>query len=580
MLMSNVFAILDSVEIPMRDGTVLRGDIWLPGGEGQWPVLLHRTPYGKEDAMGVQVVAGLDFRAALRRGYAIVVQDIRGRFASDGLFEPFGAEQEDGADTVRWLREQKFCNGQVAMFGASYPGAAQVLAATQAAPGLVAIAPQLTTGRHGETWMYRSGALELGFLTLWIMEALAPNDLPRRLPVMGEEQAKAAREVLAAMHKDVAKAFDRLPILDQPLEALAPYARGWFDNAQAAIAQDDPGALNAIVRTRTPMLVIAGWNDIFLEGSIELFQAAHSRWTTEPPPDRLIIGPWSHGNMSAWQGDTWTGYGGQAGGISEEQLGFFDAAIGKSEGPSSAPLVRYFRSGSNTWHTARQWPVPSTAQPFFLHAETRLIASAAPKSFGMLSYLSNTLDPVATTGGATLLPGAGLGKNSGPRNQASIESRPDLLVFTSPALAEDLDVTGLVEAWLWVSSSAPECDWTVKLCEVDADGHSIGRVDGILRWQNSANAGGPIEVKVTLGHLSHLFSRGSRIRVQIASSNFPRFDRNPQSGIPSCRATRADFAPATQQLHCGPKQATRIVLPVVPVPDFKAAADGLNGSGF
>ncbi|RYE54085.1 MAG: CocE/NonD family hydrolase, partial [Hyphomicrobiales bacterium] len=341
---NTTFRILDSVETPMRDGCILRADIWLPAGQGPWPILLQRTAYRKEDAFGTQYISAMDFRSALRRGYAVVVQDTRGRYAADGDFVPFVDEVDDGADTIAWLCQQEFCNGQVVMFGASYVGATQVLAAAGQPKGLVAISPHLTTGRYGDTWTYRGGAVELAFLLLWIIESLGPSDLERRVRQMPDADAKRAEAFLAGLQRDPHATFARLPVLDDDLIILAPYAADWFNDVNAARAGSDREYLDALAETSLPALVSAGWNDLFLEGALELFTLLRQR--PGNIADRLIIGPWSHGNPSDWQGDFWHGYSASTAGLSDTQLDFFDAAR-EGRAPDT-PLVRYFRSGSNT----------------------------------------------------------------------------------------------------------------------------------------------------------------------------------------------------------------------------------------
>lgn len=542
---NTTFRILDSVETPMRDGCVLRADIWLPAGQGPWPILLQRTAYRKEDAFGTQYISAMDFRAALRRGYAIVVQDTRGRYAAEGEFSPFVDELDDGADTIAWLRQQEFCNGQVVMFGASYVGATQVLAAAGQPEGLVAISPHLTTGRYGDTWTYRGGAVELAFLLLWIIESLGPSDLDRRVAQMPEADAKRAQAFLAELQRDPHATFARLPVLDDDLLFLAPYAADWFNDVNAERAGSDRENLDALAQTSLPALVSAGWNDLFLEGALELFTLLRKR--SGNIADRLIIGPWSHGNPSDWQGDFWHGYSASTAGLSDIQLDFFDAAR-EGRAPATA-LVRYFRSGSNTWHTATDWPLPDLEDRLLFLGEGKLTSDLAGIEDGETHFQSDTLRPVPTVGGANFVPGLLLGRNSGPKNQEALEARDDVLTFTSAPLEEDTEVTGLIEAILWVSSTGVSADWTARLCEVDADGKSIGLVDGICR-QNLASSE-PKEVVVRLGHLSHLFHRGSRYRLQVASSNFPRFDRNPQSGVPPSQAVAGDFASHRHTVHFG-----------------------------
>ena len=540
------FTIEDGVAIAMRDGCTLRADIWLPDGDGPWPVLLQRTPYRREDVHGAQYISALEYQAALRRGYAIVVQDTRGRFASDGDFTPFVHEAADGADTIAWLRGQGFCDGRVGMFGASYVGATQVLAAIARPEGLMAIAPQLTTARHGETWTWRGGALELGFVLLWVIEALAGPDLDRRAVVLGPERAGELAALLARMQADPQAAFAALPLAGDDLFDLAPYLRGWMDAARAAGAGGDREHLDALSQSPVAMLVTAGINDIFVEGSVELFETALARGLGR---DRLILGPWSHGNPKDWQGEQWHGYAASTAFLSEAQLDFFDHVF---RGGPDAPLVRYFRTGTNDWRSAGAWPLPGT-RPMVLHLDGPALAER-PGTSPPRAYVADPLDPVPTTGGATFLPGLLVGRNSGVRDQQAVEARADVLCFTSDPLPEATEITGPVRLSLQAATDAPSTDWTARLCEVLPDGRSLGLVDGIQRVDGAAGS-----VDVRLGHLAHVFARGSRIRLQVASSNFPRFDRNPQSGVAPALAGPGDMRPARQVVHGG-----RLTLPVVP----------------
>lgn len=571
--MQATFRLLDNVDVTMRDGVILKTDIWLPATDGASPVLLQRTPYRKETPFGSQYISALEFQTALRRGYAIAIQDTRGRYQSGGEFVPFEFEGRDGADTIDWLRSQPFCNGQVAMFGASYVGATQVLALSENPLGLTAIAPQLTTARHDDTWMYRGGALELAFSLLWIIESLGPDHLEHRLATMPPGARERAMDLLQRFQRDPAAAFARLPILDNALIELAPYVRQWFD--PEAMRGKHTERLDWVAKNKTAMLVVAGWNDIFLEGSLELFEKAKSRWSNESAmPDRLIIGPWSHGNPSDWQGTEWLGYAASTVDLPEENLAFFDDIL-MGRQPTS-PVVRYFRSGSNSWHAAPDWPLPTTTfVSHFLNCD-RGGLDTLPGSTASASFVSDPLSPVPTAGGATFLPGLLLGRNSGPIEQSRIEARDDVLVFTGPPLRDDLDVTGLVAANLWITSSAPTCDWTARLCEIDLQGSSIGIVDGIARWKPIAAADGPVEVTIRLGHISRLFKKGHRLRLQIASSNFPRFDRNSQSGVPSTLADQSEFRTATQHVYSGTAFPSCVKLPVVANAQSWSSLSGSN----
>lgn len=557
------FRLLDDVEVAMRDGLCLRTDIWLPATDAPCPVLLERSPYRKEKPFDSQYISALEFQTALRRGYAVAVQDTRGRFGSPGEFVPFDHEASDGADTIAWLRRQPFCDGRVAMFGASYVGATQVLALAENPEGLVAVAPQLTTARHGETWTYRGGALELAFVLLWVIESLGPDHLVHRMATLPADVRARAEALLAAMQADPMAAFARLPLLDDAIVELAPYLADWLD-PEALAGQGRRERLELAADNRTAMLVVAGWNDIFLEGAIELFERAKARRTAgSPMPDRLIVGPWSHGNPTDWQGEEWLGYAASAADLPEENLAFFDGVL--DGGEPAMPVVRYFRSGSNSWHAAPDWPLPGCVEvSYHLDCESAGLGPERPETTASRGFVADPATPVPTAGGATFLPGLLLGRNSGPKDQSAIEARADVLVFTGLPLAADLEVTGLAEAILWVRSSAVGCDWTARLCEVDEAGRSIGVVDGIRRWtRGSGAAGRPEEVRVRLGHMSRLFRAGHRLRLQIASSNFPRFDRNPQSGVASTLARASDFVVAEQTVFSGGACPSRLVLPVI-----------------
>lgn len=564
MLKDRSFYIFNSVEVPMRDGCLLRANIWLPAKPGTWPVLLQRTPYRKEDLFSTQYISAMEFDSALKRGYVIIVQDTRGRYGSDGHFMPFVNEQADGEDTISWIKAQDFCNGQVIMFGASYVGATQVLAAAANPDGLLAMSPHLTTGRHGETWCYRGGAIELSFLYLWMIDALAGPDLERRKNHMPKDEIQKVQALLSEFQQDPQKAFLRLPLVDDDICLLAPYIRDWFSVHKSENSVYDQEQLKNLEKTSLAVLVSCGWNDIFLEGALELFVTMRSRWgEVAKVPDRLIIGPWSHGNPSAWQGDVYLGPLSSTADLLNQQLNFFDSVCANRM-PETA-MVTYFRSGSNSWHTASDWPIPAVEYKDIYLCGNGLQADPV-ESEGLdwqYHFISDPLNPVPTIGGATFLPGLLLAKNSGPKNQRLVEEREDILLFTSDIFVDSVEVTGIVEVVLWVSSTGKSADWTARLCEVDEDGNSIGLVDGVYRQYKAQ--GQPTKIKIKLGHISHLFKLGKKMRLQIASSNFPRFDRNPQSGVASSLAQKNDFFVSKHTVYAGEKMKSHLILPYLKV---------------
>ena len=283
----------------------------------------------------------------------------------------------------------------------------------------------------------------------------------------------------------------------------------------------------------------------------------------------LIIGPWSHGNISDWQGDQWMGYAAAATelNLTNLQLTFFSAVLDGRR--PDLPRVTYFTSGINQWRTADDWPPPGELTALYL-AGGRALSWAPETTAGADRYESNNLDPVPTVGGASFLPGLLMGNNSGPKDQSIVEARDDVLVYRGDVLKSPVEVTGLVTLELWASSSATDCDWTARLVDVDQFGHAIGIVDGILRarYRHGVQAtpltsDKPELFPIELGHISHLFLGGHRVGLQIASSNFPRFDRNPQQMIDPVTATAEDFVVAHQTVFRGKTRPSRLLLPVV-----------------
>lgn len=554
------------VKVPMSDGTELAADVYLPEGDGPFPALLQRTPYDRTDPFGTQYIVGLTIARALDAGFAVVVQDTRGRYASGGDFDPFVHEPQDGADTVAWIRCQPFSDGRVATYGASYVGATQMLLAQTGAEGHVAMAPFLTTGDYHQHWTYRDGALQLGFVYLWIIESLGPPDLDhRRLPA--EHPARALAAELAA---DPWRAMERLPVLDDRMLELAPYLADWLGNPDPKQWWPDVTPLEQVSAIRTPALHLAGFNDIFLDGSLQAYQTLRSAGASDDVRDGqyLVIGPWSHGNIRDWQGEVWMGYDASADAIDVTglQLDFFTAVL--EERTPTMPRVRYFTSGINEWRSAAEWPPVSEPLTLYLGGSGRLVE--ATEQAGTDHYVSDPLDPVPTAGGATFLPGIFFNRNDGPKPQEEVEQRDDVLVYRSEPLPAPVEVSGPVRLELWAASSATDCDWTARLVDVDQHGRALGIVDGIVRarYRNGHPAvplvpGRPEHFTIELGQISHVFAAGHRIGLQVASSNFPRFDRNPQQMVDPVRAVREDFVVAEQTVLRGGDRASRLVLPAV-----------------
>ncbi|UGS34062.1 Cocaine esterase [Capillimicrobium parvum] len=562
----------------MRDGTVLSADVWRPAGGEDCPVLLQRLPYDRTDPSVAVAQAGLDPLRAVDAGYAVVIQDCRGRFGSEGRFEPFSNEARDGADTVAWCAALPFSSGAVGMYGQSYFGATQLLAATERPPALRAIAPALTGSEYFEGWTYRGGVLELGFVLFWTLFSLAGAEI-ERLP--NGTQA-SLREALDRRLADPWSTFAALPVdrLDD-LAPVVPFVAEWLSHADRdefwrAIAPNERyGAI------ATPALHIGGWFDPFLSGTLENFARLRREAGDARARDnqRLVIGPWSHACLGDTIGDRY--FGPTASQAATDwtalHLSWFDRHL-RGVGPADAgPVVRFFLMGADRWVDAGAWPPEGTrVERWFLHgrgaANSRhgdgvLSRDACDLDEPVDSFTYDPADPVPTAGGATFLPGIFVAAQAGPRDQRHVEDRRDVLVYTSEPLAGDLDVVGAVRVTLAASSSSQETDFSAKLVDVHPDGRALLVCDGI-RAVVAPDPGQALEVD--LGATAIRFLAGHRIRLEVSSSNFPRFARHPNTTVPRLQASPAEMVPALQHVHHDAEHPSFLSLPVWP----SAAAGG------
>jgi uncharacterized protein len=562
------------VPVPMRDGAILRADVWRPAAEGRFPVLLQRLPYSKADPSVAVVQAGLDPVRATEAGFVVVIQDCRGRFASDGEFVPFVHEAADGEDTIAWCAALPFSNGAVGMYGQSYFGATQLLAAAQRPPALRAIAPALTASEYYDGWTYRGGVLELGFVLFWTLFSLAGEDIARR-PAPSQASLQAA---LDRRLSDPWAAFARLPVDDlADLEEVVPYYREWLERAERdpywrAIAPNE--RYEQIV---VPALHVGGWFDPFLTGTLENFTRLRAEAGSEHAraAQRLVVGPWAHACLGDTIGDV--DFGPESSQAATDwtdmHLRWFEQHLRPETAADPAPTIRIFLMGARCWIDAEDWPLPGTrAEEWFLHsgggANTRhgdgLLAPepcAADEPFDSFDF--DPAAPVPTAGGAAFLPGIFVAGHAGPRDQREVELRPDVLVYTSAPLDADLDIVGTVRVSLSVWSSAPETDFCAKLVDVHPDGRALSVCDGIAR------AVGPEPsrpVVVEMGATAIRVFAGHRLRLEVSSSNFPRFARNPNSGASRVAARPEDLVVATQRVHHDALRPSSLTLPIRSVP--------------
>ncbi|MCO1580730.1 CocE/NonD family hydrolase [Crossiella sp. SN42] len=536
------------VAMPMRDGVLLRGDLWREDGDAPRPVLLRRLPYNKATAM-----PNSDwFRTtdAVAAGYTVVVQDTRGRYASDGDWTPvmWGQEAEDTYDTVEWLAAQEWCDGNVGMIGGSYLGIVQWLGAALRPPHLKAIAPAIAAGGQLQR-QADGGALPLVQLVSWLAYMTLEWLMTRQ--VKGEEVDPAVLASVAAVAAEPSLATHHLPLREMP----GLTAGALVDLQDVLTGRFTETAEISFAEIAVPSLSLAGWFDIYCDAGVRGF----AQLTGE---HRLIVGPWAHAaHVPAEQGDLNFGMRaeGAVAGLTEKQLAFFDRHLRGAE--ADLPPVEYFLMGANEWRTAGQWPPAGVVTRDFaltsdgdartLDGDGRLAGPGAAGADRYDEYVYDPADPVPTHGGRVVLGN----EVTGPRDVSFLERREDVLCYTSAPLERPLDVVGPVVADLLVSSSAVDTDFVARLSEVLPDGRSIAVVDGILRARHRdgldrevpLEPGVPTRLRVDCGETAWRFQPGNRLRLAVTSSNFPRFDRNMNTGNPVGADTTGKVA--TQRVH-------------------------------
>ena len=568
-----------NVAVPMRDGTVLRADVCRPDADDPVPAILVRTPFSAQASIGHN--HNINAVNAAAAGFAVVFQDVRGRFQSEGAFYPHIHEGADGYDTVEWLATQPWCSGAVGMTGGSYLGMVQWLAAVEQPPHLKALCPLIVGSGLYEGYVSQGGAFQLGTQLLSVF-ILAPATAIR-LARAGRADQQAAERVLRAFDR-LDDLYRHLPLASLPELHESEAASFYFD--YIAHDRDDtfwaPVAFNRHYhKVQVPAYNVSGWYDCNLNGTLENFvrMRQEGRSDVARAGQRLLVGPWPHGDLHAAYPDY--DFGVSAGvDLTSLQLRFFDRHLkGADSGLDEEPPVRIFVMGENHWRDEYEWPLARTAYtPWYLHGD-----GSAGTVGGVLSldppgveardvYLYDPRDPCPTVGGPTLLKGFGVRANAGPKDQRPSEARPDVLVYTSGSLDAPLEVTGPLTCTLYAATSAPDTDWVVRLCDVHPDGASRILAEGILRarYREGTVEAKPIEpgrvyaYEIDLVATSVVFLPGHRIRVDVTSSSFPRFDRNPNTGHPLGQDGPDDLQPAMQTVYHDGDRPSHILLPVIP----------------
>lgn len=557
-----------NVAMKTRDGVTLFADIYRPAGDGSFPVLLTRTPYDKDNTAAFGRMGAL-------RGFMVVAQDVRGRYTSEGEWYPFKHEIDDGYDTVEWAAALPHSNGKVGMFSGSYVGATQLLAAIAHPPHLAGICPIVTASNYHENWTYQGGALAQWFDESWT-SGLAQDTVNR-----------AIRHDTNALIGSAVLPLNRYPVfnLANPVDgadltrAVAPYFLDWishpaYDSYWKQWAIDENYA-----SIQVPALTVAAWYDLFQGGSLRNYigLSAHAGNQAARNGQHLIVAVGGHSGFGRKVGDLDFGPD-SAFDENAVTLDWYDYLFkGKQNEFATGKPVRIFVMGENKWRDEDAWPLARAKQTrYFLHSAGKAntaagdgsLSTAAEGGAASDAYIYDPANPVPTTGGPlccdpTHLPG-------GPRDQQPVESRPDVLVYSTPPLAEDVEVTGPVMLDLFARSSAVDTDFTGKLVDVAPDGVARNLTEGILRarFRDSTAIADPLvpgqvyEYKIDLWSTSNVFLRGHRILLEISSSNFPRFDRNLNTG--KSAADDAAFVKATNTILHDSEHPSALVLPVVP----------------
>jgi putative CocE/NonD family hydrolase len=534
----------------MHDGVELAANVFLPAEHGRFPAILERTPYGKASEAAPLYTSFID------RGYAVVVQDVRGRYESEGVFDPLRQEPVDGNDTINWIAKQPWSNGRVGMIGGSYRGIVQWKAALLNNPHLKAIFPVVSGyDDYRDRFYSTGGAMKIGNRLEWMSENMkAPG-----------------------YHPDFARYVLHLPVRTADIAAT-----GWATSLFRDIVQHPAfdsfwrplSIREQLAKIKIPVFAVGGWYDNFVQSDLE----AYTELRKHTGLNHVLIGPWPHNMSTRFAG---VDFGPESSvPIRQIQLDWFDQwLMGKDTAAASAPPVKFFVMGANRWREEHEWP-PQDAREHQFYLESEGKANTL-EGDGVLTehpagrpsedrYVFDPRDPVPTRGGAVccnpkIFPW-------GPMDQRSVEQRRDILVYTSRPLRQDTEVIGPVRAVLYVSTSARDTDFTAKLVDVYPDGTARNLTDGILRlrYRNSlskpelAAPGQVYRIEVDTGVTANVFMRSHRIRLEISSSNFPRFDRNPNTGTPVADETRLQTA--TQVIyhdHDHPSYLSLMVMPSV-----------------
>ena len=545
------------VKVPMRDGVNLSADIYLPKAHERFPTVLMRTPYSNNgDGM---IEKG---RRLANSGYACVIQDCRGRWDSDGEYYPFHPEGADGYDTQEWIGGQEWSNGKIGMAGGSYVGLVQWRSAPYRSEFLTCIAPRVICCDFFSGLIHPGGAFQLSVAMTWGMRT-------------------NGRTGQSIDYHNWTEAFRSLPLIEMD-ERTGRDLRFWKDWIQHPnyddywVEVDDEKRWGEIA---VPAFNMGGWYDLYAQHAFINFNGLRQHGhTPEARQSKLIVGPWPHAlSASTRTGDIDFGAHSMVD-LETEELRWFDYWLkAMDNGIVDEPPLRLFIMGTNEWRDEHEWPLARTTWgKWYLHsdgsASTLLgdgsLSADPPEHESADHFIYDPRYPVPTRGGNNccsphIVPW-------GPYDQSCLEMRTDVLCYTSAPLETDMEVTGPIKVVLYAATDAPDTDWTAKLVDVSPTGYAMNLCDGIIRARYRESLTDPTllqpkkvyEYEIDLAVTGNVFRKGHCIRVEISSSNFPRFDRNPNTGHPF--GIDAEMRPARQTVYHTREYPSHILLPVIP----------------
>ena len=567
----------DDLVMSTRDGIALRADVYRPDAPGPHPVLLRRTPYGKR----LHDLAA-DFSEAryfASHGYVVVVQDTRGRFASEGAWYPFIYEARDGYDAIEWAAQLPGSSGAVGTFGQSYGAIVQYLAATQRPPHLTTCIPVSAYQLTFENYWYNGGVLELGWMLSYFV-----NMAEAIFTAEGDDRALAELAALKAHPSErfsalTDEALRHLPVTDwvDRLGRGAPFLRDILSHPTDGPYWWATDLSRQLFHMAVPMLHVGSWYDIANRDTPLYFTGLKADALTDPARagQALLMGPWAHQLPFSQPTSGGTGdidFGPEAAiSLVDIERQWFDHYLKRNGVELPRSPVRIFVMGENRWRDEPEWPLARTVYtPYYLHSKGSAntlhgdgtLTTTLPDDEPSDHYHHDPDDPVPTTGGRII--------GGGVADQRANQGRPDVLVYTGPELTQDVEVTGPVTVALHAATTAPDTDFVAVLSDVRPNGYAQNLAEGVVRgrFRHSYDIptplvpGTPYLFEIKLWNVSHVLRAGHRIRLHITSSDFPRWERNPGTGAPSATATILHAADQTV-LH-DLEHPSHVVLPIIP----------------